>query len=175
MASKDFTLTQEYLKERLVYDKDTGIFTNKKSISHAMKGEKAGYEFIVNGKKYLRIQIQNKLYLVHRLAWLYVFGALPPDQIDHINGNGIDNRIINLRCVNNSENCKNRRLPRNSTSGCIGVCWHKLTDKWQSNIKIDGKKIHLGIYFNKWDAICVRKSAEFKLNFHKNHGNTRPL
>lgn len=102
MAQKDFTIHKR-LKELLHYDPDTGLFTWLTDRGRAKQGDAAGNH--VNG--YLRVRIHRKDYLLHRLAWLYVHGAFPTHQIDHINGVKDDNRIDNLRDVNQSENVKN--------------------------------------------------------------------
>jgi len=104
------------------------------------------------------------------LAWLYVYGTMPKEQIDHINHVRDDNRIINLREVTHSENHKNRTKQSNNTSGVTGVHWLEEKERWQAYIKGDDKKIHLGTFKNKNDAISARKEAEIKYNYHSNHG-----
>ena len=56
----------------------------------------------------------------------------------------------------------NANLSKNNTSGYTGVTWHKLSQKWQSEIRVDGKKIYLGLFINLEDAIEARKQAEIK-------------
>ena len=88
------TLTQEYLKSILDYDLDTGIFTWKINKAKRTKiGDIAGWSY--NG--YREIEINDKKYKAHRLAWLYVYGEMPNKLIDHIDGNRSNNKISNLR------------------------------------------------------------------------------
>lgn len=87
--------------------------------------------------------------------------------IDHIvhpdrNGNKIDNRKSNLRFVNDSLNSQNRTRRSDNTSGCTGVYYNKRDNKWIANICIEKKRIVLGAFNNKDDAIKARKDAEIK-------------
>ena len=100
-TTKQDKLTAERLRERLHYDAGTGVFTRRVGSGHARTGEMAGS---VHSTGYVRISIDGGKYTAHCLAWLYVHGVWPPDQIDHINGNRSDNRIANLR--------ERRHLPR---------------------------------------------------------------
>jgi hypothetical protein len=66
--------------------------------------------------------------------------------VDHINGDGLDNRRANLRQATHAGNMQNQRRPKNNTSGYKGVSWHRATGKWRAYIKRDGKQVHLGIF-----------------------------
>lgn len=82
--------------------------------------------------------------------------------VDHINRNCRDNRFINLRHLNHSENGHNSKLHKNNTSGVSGVCWYKAYEKWQVRIRKNRKVINIG-YFEKYqDAVEARKNAEEK-------------
>jgi len=161
-------ITQEKLKNILEYNFDTGIFIWKVSNSNAIKiGDIAGSP---NKCGYIVIQINNKAYLAHRLAWLYIYGKWPKKEIDHINGVECDNRFFNLRDVSHQENGKNQKLRATNTSGVTGVGWHKSTNRWVATIRTGGRCKYLGCFNNLFDAACVRKSAEYKYGYHKNHG-----
>ena len=151
-------LTAEQLRSILDYNPDTGIFTRKVSTSNRVKvGAAAGS---VNGQGYLNIKVQSRLYKAHRLAWLYVNGAWPKDQIDHINRNRSDNRISNLRDVSRKQNGQNAGKRSDNKSGHPGVCWNKQRSKWEARIKHNNKQIHLGYYSTIEEALSARKAAE---------------
>ena len=103
-------------------------------------------------------------HLAHRLAWLYVHGEWPAEEIDHLNRVRSDNRISNLRLATQAENKQNTSLRRDSTSGHKGVSWHKRDKKWVAEIKLHGKKHYLGYFNNINDAIAARKSEESRLH-----------
>jgi len=171
------TITQEELKKLLHYDPETGVFTRLiYRNQYSRVGMRAGWEQIVNcGKSYRMIYIGNKTHLEHRLAWLYITGSLPSEEIDHINGNGCDNRLCNLREVSRLINRRNVKKQHNNTSGVVGVSLHKLTGLWRSRININKQEIYLGLFCSFNEAVECRKNAEIKYGFHKNHGSDRPL
>ena len=170
------TLTQSSLKELLYYNQYSGNFVWKVSPTNSVKiGAVAGNIQKCVSKYYRSIGINGRQYLSHRLAWLYMTGEFPKYEIDHINGDGLDNRFFNLRDVRHEDNQRNLRLPVSNTSGCIGVYLDKARNKWVAEIIYAGMKKHLGRYVNKEDAIKARKLAETKNGFHCNHGTIRPL
>ena len=160
-------LTQERLKELFNYNPDTGIFTRRIRTSHKVKpGDIAGY--ISAG--YVRMSVDYKMYMAHRLAWLYMYGELPIDGMGHINHVRSDNRLENLRLATHALNNKNKSMNKSNSSGVVGVMWHKATNKWLAKIGIKNKAIHLGVFKDIEDAISARKEAEDKYGFHPNHG-----
>lgn len=145
-------LTQSELKRQLHYDHETGIFTRLVTNSSLVKvGDIAGS---LTDKGYFRIMVDSKSYRAHRLAWLYITGGFPIEQIDHINGVKTDNRLINLRDVTNRQNIQNQRKAtlQNKSSGLLGVSWHKASNKWRSAITNNGKTVFLGYFINKNEA-----------------------
>lgn len=160
------TLTQEELHADLSYDPDTGVFRRR---SGAMVGDsEAG---TVNGSGYREIRVRTQRYLAHRLAWFYVYGVWPKEQIDHINRIKTDNRIANLRDVTPLENSQNR-LPQSrwsprvsdtgvDTAGRVrGVVWRKDVSKWVAYISVNGKQKHLGYFLTVEGANLARIEAE---------------
>jgi hypothetical protein len=134
-------VSPERLKELLHYDPETGVFTRRIPRGAAKKGRVAGSERY--GRP--RAMIDGRQYLLHRLAWLYVHGSLPIDQIDHINGDTTDNRIANLREATPSQNTQNQRAAHSDNmSGFLGVSWEKDRGKWLARIFIDGEQKYLG-------------------------------
>lgn len=171
-------LTQKQLKDILHYCSETGVFVWISNISSVVKiNSIAGHAFTcaTNNKKYHRIVIGGKNYLSHRLAWFYMTGEWPKDQIDHEDGNGLNNKWNNLREVTNAENARNQRKRCTNKSGVMGVYWNKTLSKWHAQIMFQGKKMHLGYFKKLSDAAKARKEAEVKYDFHPNHGSIRGL
>lgn len=160
-------MTIKELKKELDYDFKSGVFTWKNDKTTRVKaGDIAGT--LKNG--YIRIRVGKKAYYAHRLAWLYVYGYVPKEHIDHINHNRADNRIKNLRVVSNNENHKNMKQYKNNSSGYVGVYWIKSAKRWRARINVDGNYINLGNFASFSDAVDARKNAEVLYGFHKNHG-----
>lgn len=140
-------ITQLELKKQLNYDPETGIFTWVVSCNNQIKtGSMAG---TINNRNYICIQINKKIYLAHRLAWVYVYGEWPK-VIDHINGIKTDNRIENLRNVTQKENGQNRKEHRNGH--LLGTTYDKALKQWKACIIINKKRIHLGLYQTQENA-----------------------
>lgn len=108
-------------------------------------------------------------FMVHRIVFKMYHG-FDPVEVDHINGIGTDNRIANLRSVERVANCRNVRMSKANTTGCVGVHRVKSKDKWVARIEVDGKRIHLGFHEEFSDAVKARKEAEIFYGFHVNHG-----
>jgi len=161
-------LSHSRLTFLFTYDPITGMFTRKTSRGGYKIGSIAGN---IDGE-YLRIVIDKKIYLAHRLAWFYQTGIYP-EKIDHEDHNGTNNIFTNLRNVSHAENMKNKKLHKNNTSGTVGVYWHKNSNRWMSSICVDKKTKHLGYFNDINDAIKIRKEAEIKYGFHKNHGKEK--
>lgn len=153
-------MKEKELKECLHYD--AGFLYWKKSNCNKIKvGQMAGGK---SKSGYRRIHIFGKRYYEHHLVWMYHNGDLPKVQIDHINKIKDDNRIENLRlCPNNhSDNHQNMPIQSNNTSGYTGITFDKCRNKWQAQIKINGKNIFLGRYENINDAIVARDNGKKK-------------
>ena len=171
----------EKLREAIDCDFATGIMTWKKrprdhfisrkeclrwNARHAGKPAFAS----IDTRGYFSGKVFSHQYLAHRILWLLYTGSRPKGEIDHINGSKLDNRISNLRDVSRLENQHNRRLQKKNTSGCHDVRWRPETNKWHARITFDGRRHHLGAFYNKSDAVDARKAAEQRFGFHKNHG-----
>jgi hypothetical protein len=154
-------ITQKELKEILNYNSESGIFTWKNIVKPARKkvGDVAGGLCL----GYVVIGINGKIYRAHRLAWLYIYGKWPNDQIDHVNGIKNDNRLCNLRECNQSKNNYNRKMQKNNTSGIKGVCKHK--DKWMVQFKINKNVMYFGTYDDIEFAELV--ANEVRAKYHK--------
>ena len=156
-------LTQHDLHSLFHYDPLTGVFTNKVDRNpRAPKGAIAGY---INTIGYTVIQVNGRKLHAHRLAWLYMTGEWPTDEIDHINRIRSDNRFANLRPATHLQNCHNTTDRVNNTSGHRGVTWNKARNKWQAQIAFMGKHLYLGLFDSVDEAAAVRKEAVAR--FHK--------
>jgi hypothetical protein len=173
-------ITQEQLKQLVVYEQSTGVFTWKprpenlfktiksfKNWNRRYAGEQAGGVKIDSG--YVIVSLFKKPYRAHRLAWLYVHGVMPTNQIDHINGVRHDNRLVNLRDTKQGENQKNRRLSPKNKTGHHGIWKHQngrfRVKAWDKNVQY-----HLGYYESFEEAVAARKRFEAEHGYHPNHG-----
>ena len=161
------SLKQSRLKELLYYNPDTGIFVWKVKKYRANKGDIAGS---IRPDGYREISIDTQRLFLHRVAFLYMTGSMPLNQVDHINHNPSDNRWVNLRQSTGLQNNRNCSKSKNNASGNTGVYFNKTIKRWIANICIDYKTIYLGCSKDKQEAIQFRKAAEIKYNFHDNHG-----
>ena len=156
-------LSQGQLKELLNYNPETGIFTWNINVRYDVKpGAVAGCK---NKEGYTVIKIHNKSYKAHRLAFLYMEGYLPENQVDHIDRDRKNNKWCNLRHVSRSCNIKNSKIRADNLSGVTGVSWHKRIQKWISRISVNEKRICLGYYKSFKDAVLSRWEAEKKHNY----------
>lgn len=145
-------LTAERLKELLDYDPGSGVFTWKvaRRGQYARPGVAAGTRHI-NG--YMCIGVDRRRYLAHRLAWLYMTGEWPRDEVDHRNLDRLDNRWVNLRAANHDENSRNTRIRRNNTTGLKGVShYHDGPRSFRARIFVKGKEHHLGLFATAEEA-----------------------
>ena len=146
MASK---ITATQVRQTLIYDRESGVFTWRLSRPGVKKGDVAGTE---HGRGYITVCVENRPFLAHRLAWFYVTGEWPPHQIDHKNTNKKDNRFSNLRAVTNQVNNQNLTRPRpNNKSGFLGVV-SKPYGRFQARIKVDGVAVSLGTFGTAQEA-----------------------
>lgn len=152
-------ITQDELMRLLDYDQYTGVFTWKVSTSNRVHvGDVAGSH---HNKGYLRISLNYICYLSHRLAWLYVYGHFPINQIDHVDCNKVNNSIANLRESTNKENKQNRRKPQaNNTSGFLGVHFDKHRGKFMAKIVLNRKGKHLGRFTTAEEAYATYLQAK---------------
>lgn len=144
-------LTAEFVRSILDYDPETGVFRWKERPEYPQKwntryaGTVAGA--VSSNHRYVRLQIriEEMMYKAHRIAWLYFYGEWPANDIDHIDGNAINNKISNLRCctkVQNSANSKGKSrcgLPK-------GVDYSMARKKYRARISMSGSDHHLGYF-----------------------------
>lgn len=130
--------------------RETGLFVRLSDICNVKAGRITGNR---NTGGHIGFAIDRRMYLAHRLAWLYVHGSWPEGQIDHINGIRTDNRICNLRDVSRSINAQNVHGARKDNKlGLLGVCWREASKKFIAQIQVAGKVRHLGMFRTAEDA-----------------------
>lgn len=145
------------LRKEMIYDQATGVFTWARTRGGKLAGTIAGSE---KDGGYWVVGLGGKIHLAHRLAWLYVTGSLPKAAIDHKNGDRSDNRFSNLREATWSQNNQNRAIPLTNKSGFIGVCWHKVSEKWVAQFSVGGVRKHLGTFDTAEAAYAVYLAAK---------------
>ncbi|CAL9957932.1 HNH endonuclease [Vibrio phage K165] len=159
--------TLEALKASLHYNPETGEFTRLSNMSPAgfiytrRDGERSD----------IRIKVSGVSYLAHRLAWMYYTGCDPMDmEIDHKNGNSIDNRFENLRKVKRVINCRNAKKRKDNKTGITGVCFDISNKRYLVQIGTDkGRRKKLVCDF--FEACCLRKSWEREIKtYSSRHG-----
>lgn len=172
------------LDDLLAYDAETGCLTWKPRPRHLFhktgawkcwNSRYAGRPALNSPDKggYRIGAIFDKMTKAHRAAWAIYYGNWPTSMLDHIDGDGANNKIANLREVTNSVNLQNATCRLDNKSGMMGVSWSKVTAKWFAYINHKGKRIPLGHYVNLDEAKAVRLAAEREYGFHKNHNRQR--
>lgn len=134
----------DIVRQLLSYDPATGVFTwRERRGGSAIAGSIAGG---LDTKRYLAISVNGKRYRAHRLAWLYMTGEWPAEQIDHRDGDRANNQWTNLRAATNSQNAHNCGKRAHNSSGVKGVHWHTQSGCWRAEIRHGGAKRHLGSF-----------------------------
>lgn len=132
--------TPEELREHLVYEPSTGVFSWKPGARGNQWRPRAGGPVRQNVCKdgYLKLSIFGRNMYAHRVAWAYMTGEWPTALIDHRNTDRADNRWLNLRPATNAANLWNRGKPVNNTSGIKGVSLHKASGLWMVRVNANG-------------------------------------
>lgn len=160
MVGKGFL---EKLREDIGYNPETGKLTWKVS----KPGNKRVGSLVGSLRKdgYIHVTYCKRLYYAHRLIWFLVYGVLPVNYIDHINGNRNDNRLSNLRDVTRQENMHNQRnKSKNNKSGYRGVSRNSASGKWVAQIEINNEGKYLGLFLTAEEASEAYEAA--KLIYH---------
>lgn len=163
-----------FLKECFDY-RDGDLYWKSRPVTHfkttiACKSWNTKYSGIIAGhiykshtsKTFYRsVRIDGKSYLAHRVIYAIIFGNCDEQMhVDHIDRNGLNNSVENLRLVTRSQNSFNRSGQSNNASGYTGVSWNSSLSRWFSQIGVNGKRVYLGSFKNITDAISARKKAE---------------
>lgn len=143
-------LSRARLLETLNYDETTGVFRRRRNDHGGGMpiGSIVGTRMITG---HIRISVDGKRYYAHQLAWLYVHGEWPDGRLDHIDNNGGNNRIDNLRIANKQQNRANAKLSGNNSVGQKGVT--KLTSgRFHARLRVGGHTISLGTFNSAKEA-----------------------
>lgn len=178
----DLALPLDVVKTLFDYDPEEGVLIWKEKPINEFRfardykawmtkhaGRKVTYR---DSNGYVRVFINGRLWLAHRIIWMWNYGYLPELQIDHIDHNRQNNRLENLRLVTQSQNNANSRLSLRSVTGVTGVTWHTPSKRWRATINLNKKFIEIGRYMDFESAVIARKAAEKVLGFHENHGSS---
>lgn len=161
-------ITQERLRELFEY-KENGTFVRKISTSNRVKsGDLVGWK-TVNGR-YLGLSINGKKEFMHRMVFLYHYGYIP-ECIDHIDGDGTNNRIENLRAASRQQNMLNVKGFANTKSGIKNVHWSHSSQKWEVRCRVNKKIKHIGVFedLELAELVAIEARNKYHGNF-ANHG-----
>lgn len=178
--------TPERLRKLLRYEPDTGLFfwrertpedfsEKQRSKQHRCNtwnrryAGKVAFSANINGG-YLVGSVDALQFRSHRAAWAMYYGEWPNGNIDHRNGDTSDNRIKNLRNGSQSQNSRNCRLRKDSSSGHTGVHWHKAAGKWMVHGVGDGRRVYLGLFTDLDEAVTARREFNRKNAYSDRHG-----
>lgn len=150
-------------KFTVINDEDADLTQFKWYAAHLPRSGRNN-EFVV--RRHVRLDGKKCQQLIHRVILSRVLGRslMSNEQVDHINGNSLDNRRSNLRLATNGQNGMNKGKTRRNASGYKGVYWHKRVQKWTAEIKLNKKKYHLGYFDTPEEAFEQYKKAAVELH-----------
>jgi HNH endonuclease/AP2 domain len=142
-------ITAEHLRSIIHYDSETGVFTwlrPNPEWKAGRAGDRAGCFHKSSG--YRAIKINSRAYREHRLAWFYVHGEWPKDELDHVNCDKADNRLSNLREASRHQNLANAPAWGKNLKGAD----HLPSGRWRAKMCVKYKQITIGIYDTEQEA-----------------------
>jgi hypothetical protein len=166
-------LTFEQVRNIINYDPVSGV---AKWNTKLYRGKHSAGDVINNVHhnnkiSYYRVQVCGVRYMLHKLIVLYMTGEYPTSKVDHIDGDGLNNKWDNLRHVTNAENGRNCSINSNNTSGHLGVS--KFRNGWRVRVKFNGIEKHIGVFQDFDQAVKASRQAYTNLGFHANHGRPK--
>jgi len=178
------------LRQLLDYNPDTGAFVWRKKLPEMVEAIRPSTQHRIaknwnarfSGKPaFINVSVRGyytgsigcvRCY-AHRVAWAMHYGEWPDGEIDHINGDRLDNRMCNLRVASRAEQMRNLCIQERNATGVIGVWWDDERKKYQAYIKVNGRRVHLGRFDNLDNAKQARATAEARFGYHLNHGRQK--
>ena len=164
------------------YNTDTGELTwrphwGRPEVNKRFGGKVAGHVHTCTaGTRYIQVRLDEKLYYAHRIVWVICNGPIPDGmQIDHIDGDGTNNRLSNLRLVTAAENKRNMRRLSTNSSGRTGVHFDPRKGVYYARGWRDGRSVHIGQHKSRDVAVQLREAWEADNAYHPTHGAARPL
>ena len=154
-------LTQEEIKELVGYNPITGQFTSKQKLGSRSKvvGEIIGTRISRGTSVYLQVSLKKQRFYLHRLAWFYMTGE-QANVLDHIDGNGLNNKWENLRNGTQKDNNRNILLIQHNKIDQLPLGVFKHRNKFTAAIKYNYKKIHLGVFTTIAEASQAYQDAK---------------
>ena len=145
------SLTQDLLQELFEY-RDGSLYNKLTRAPNQTKGKVAGSLNPSNG--YMRVKIKGRTYQLSRIIWTYHNGDIPEGmQIDHIDRDPLNNRIENLRVVDQAQNEWNKPFEN--------VNFEK--GRWRARIQCRGKDHYIGLFVDKQDALSAAQKAKTEI------------
>lgn len=154
ISDEGIALAHEKLVELVDYDPATGVFRWRKNGRGYVAGQTVGSP---NGSGYIEMRVGGCRGLAHRFAWFYVHGGWPK-MVDHVDGDGCNNAISNLRLATYSEQNANLRRRKDNRSGVKGVCWDSSIRRWKARVYFQGRKWQQTFKSKEEAATAVRKA-----------------
>ncbi len=163
-------MVADIFRERFDYEPESGRLIWKKRAIRSYRDKiwnlryartEAGW-VSNHGYRNVRIQYDGKqrIHPAHRIIWAIVHGEMPDRLIDHIDGDGLNNRLVNLRLATQSQNSMNGKFFKDTRSGMKGVVVSG--NKFLARIKVKGQLISLGTYLTKHEAARAYHEAAKK-------------
>lgn len=181
--------TQEFLLECFNYDKETGVLTWRTRPIHHFKKEWVWLEW---NRKYagklagtkskqkehwtvLRVAVNKKILMCHRVIWKLVTGVTPPHKLDHKDHDELNNKWGNLRLAQGSKNSRNQSRRVDNKTGLSGVCYQAAKRlPWLCQLRHEGTYYYLGRHSSLLDAAAVVLSKRASLGYEEGHGVDNP-
>jgi hypothetical protein len=155
--------SQNLLREIFVYNNGEMVWAARGygRFDKQFAGRVAG-NITKNGYKNIRLS-EYGLIMCHMIVWIYHNGEIPGGfDIDHIDGDRLNNRLENLRLCTRSQNLFNMKIRKDNASGVKGLSWNEKSKSWRARISVNKIKIEVGSFPKKESAIIAIKEARAK-------------